>query len=111
MRSRLLVGLVAVAVGGLTLLGAPVAHAQTITDEVVYHRITFPVMGSVHYSNDWGNARTGHVHQGNDLMGTKLQPELAAENGVIDWVRTDGSNMLQLRGDSGFEYWYIHVNN
>src|SRR3954454_1569030 len=111
MRSRLLLGFVALAVGGLTLFLAPTASAQPLSDEVVYHRITFPVMGSVRYSNDWGNARTGHVHQGNDLLGTKLQPELAAENGVVRWVHTDGGNMLSLRGDSGWEYWYIHINN
>jgi murein DD-endopeptidase MepM/ murein hydrolase activator NlpD len=106
----MLLGFVAAAVGGLTLF-VPVAGAQQLSDEVAYHRITFPVMGSVQYSNDWGNARSGHVHQGNDLMGTKLQPELAAENGVIRWVRDDGGNMLSLRGDSGWQYWYIHINN
>ena len=110
MRSRKLLGFVAGVLGGLCLF-VPVADAQTLSDEVAYHRITFPVMGSVHYSNDWGNARSGHVHQGNDLMGTKLQPELAAENGVIRWVRDDGGNMLSLRGESGWEYWYIHINN
>ncbi|MEA3020407.1 MAG: peptidoglycan LD-endopeptidase LytH, partial [Actinomycetota bacterium] len=110
MRSRLLVVFVALAVGGLVLFGnTPDAHA--LSDEVVYHRITFPVMGSVHYSNDWAAPRAGHLHQGNDLMGAKLQPELAAENGVIRWVRDGGSNMLSLRGESGFEYWYIHINN
>ncbi|HUS61042.1 MAG TPA: hypothetical protein VMY34_02525, partial [Acidimicrobiales bacterium] len=76
MRSRVLLGFVAAAVGGLALFGGPVAHAQELSGEVAYHRITFPVMGSVRYSNDWGNARTGHVHQGNDLFGTKLQPLL-----------------------------------
>jgi murein DD-endopeptidase MepM/ murein hydrolase activator NlpD len=112
MRSRVLSGFVAAAVGGLLLIGGtPAGHAQELSDEVTYHRITFPVMGSVRYSNDWGNARSGHVHQGNDLMGTKLQPLLAAENGRIGWTRTDGSNMIDLRGDSGWSYWYIHVNN
>jgi hypothetical protein len=112
MRSRFLLGFVALAVGGLTTLLFPsVADAQQLSDEVQYHRITYPVMGSVRYSNDWGNARSGHVHQGTDLMGSKLQPELAAENGVIRWVHADGSNMLSLKGDSGWEYWYIHINN
>jgi hypothetical protein len=112
MRSRFLAGFVAAAVGGLILIGAaPIANAQPLSDEVQYHRITFPVQGPVRYSNDWGNARTGHVHQGNDLLGSKLQIEVAAEDGVIGWTRTDGSNMVSLRGDSGWEYWYIHVNN
>jgi murein DD-endopeptidase MepM/ murein hydrolase activator NlpD len=111
MRSRAFLAFVALAVGGLTFINTPVADAQPLSDEVTYHRITFPVMGSVSYSNSWGNARTGHVHQGVDMMGAKLQPLLAAENGRIGWVRRDGSNMISLRGDSGWEYWYIHVNN
>ena len=112
MRSRTLSGIVALAVGGLsTLAFSSVAAAQPLSDEVTYHPITFPVEGAVHYSNDWGSARTGHVHQGNDLMGSKLQHELAAEDGVVKWVQAAGSNMLSLKGDSGWEYWYIHINN
>ena len=111
MRSRLLSGFVAAAVGGLVLLQGPGAGAQDLSDEVTYHRITFPVMGAVSYSNTWRAARTGHVHQGVDMMGSKLQPLLAAENGHIRWVRRDGSNMISVEGDSGWEYWYIHVNN
>src|SRR3954463_13884465 len=112
MRSRVLSGFVALAVGGLsTLLFSSIADAQPLSDEVTYHRITFPVEGTVHYGNDWGNARSGHVHQGDDLMGSKLQHELAAEDGVIQWVQAAGSNMLSLKGDSGWEYWYIHINN
>ncbi len=49
MRSRLLSGFVAAAVGGLVLLHGPGAGAQELSDEVTYHRITFPVMGSVRY--------------------------------------------------------------
>jgi hypothetical protein len=112
MRSRLISGFVALAVGGLVLIGTA-APAHALSDEVAYHRIAFPVMGSVRYSNDWGDCRSGcaRQHEGNDLMGTKLQPLLAAEDGEIGWVRSDGNNMIRLRGDSGWSYLYIHVNN
>ena len=112
MRRRLLTCLVAAAVGGLALIGtAPNAHA--VSDEVTYHRITFPVMGGARYSNDFGDCRSGcaRQHEGNDLMGTKLQPLLAAADGRIGWSRTDGNNMFSLRGDDGWSYSYIHVNN
>src|SRR5688500_4854474 len=112
MLRRLLMGFVAAAVGGLVLIGAaPSAHA--VSDEVAYHRITFPVMGSVRYSNDFGDCRSGcaRQHEGNDLMGTRLQPLLAAANGRIGWARTDGNNMFSLRADDGWSYSYIHVNN
>ena len=54
MRFRLLVGLLAVAVGGLVLLGpAPDAEAvPPVSPEVTYHRIAFPVMGGVS-CNGW----------------------------------------------------------
>src|SRR5687768_6748246 len=112
MRRRLLTCLVAAAVGGLALIGtAPSAHA--VSDEVTYHRITFPVMGGARYSNDFGDCRSGcaRQHEGNDLMGAKLQPLLAAADGRIGWARTDGNNMFSLRGDDGWSYSYIHVNN
>ena len=112
MRCRLFVGLVTAVVGGLVLVG-PASDAHALSDEVAYHRITFPVMGAVSYSNDWGHCRSGctRQHQGNDLMGTKLQPLLAAADGRIGWARTDGNNMFTLRGNDGWSYRYIHVNN
>jgi hypothetical protein len=74
------------------------------------------VAGNVRYSDDWGAGRAGgRSHQGNDLMGTKLQPLLAAADGVISWARVDGSgnggNLIALKDRDGWEYWYIHVNN
>src|SRR5688500_11769410 len=113
MRFRRLVGLVAAAVGGLVLVGpVPEAHAA-VSDEITYHRITFPVMGHVSYSNDWGDCRSGcsRSHEGNDLMGSKLQPLLAASDGKIGWSRVDGNNMFSVRGNDGWSYTYIHVNN
>jgi hypothetical protein len=79
------------------------------------HPIVFPVDGPVHYSDDFGAARVGHTHQGNDLMGYKLEHEVAASDGVISWVQDGtsgtGGNMLKLTGDDGWWYYYIHVNN
>jgi hypothetical protein len=113
MRFRLFVGLVAVAVGGLVLVGPAPKVRAAVTDEITYHRIAFPVMGAVRYSNDWGDCRSGcaRQHEGNDLMGTKLQPLLAAVDGRIGWSRTDGNNMFSLRGEDGWSFTYIHVNN
>jgi hypothetical protein len=110
----------------VTLLAATsvlTAVPHTATAEVSptgdeYHPIVFPVEGPVHYSNDWGACRgTGcsRGHEGNDLMGTRLQHLRAAEDGVVQWIRGDSSgnsgNMLSLKGKSGWVYWYIHINN
>jgi hypothetical protein len=80
------------------------------------HTLVFPVQEKVSYSDDWLAPRTGHLHQGNDLMGAKLMHELAVVDGVISSVRVaDGTNisgnMLTLKGDDGWFYYYIHINN
>jgi murein DD-endopeptidase MepM/ murein hydrolase activator NlpD len=80
-------------------------------------RVTFPVAGSVSYWNDFGACRDGCTrrHEGNDLMGARLQRLLAASDGRIVFTRTDASglsgNMLILEDDAGWQYYYIHLNN
>src|SRR5437868_3595172 len=96
------------------IVGALPAQA----DEPPFHRIVFPVQEKVSYSDDFGAPRAGgRQHQGNDLMGAKLDHELAAADGVVSWIKVDdgsggsSGNMLQLKADDGWVYWYIHVNN
>ncbi|MDQ1508827.1 MAG: hypothetical protein QOG50_671 [Actinomycetota bacterium] len=97
--------------------GAPAGAERTPTG-VQYHRIIFPVIGNVRYTDDFGDCRgvnCSRHHEGNDLMGAKLMREVAASSGTIAWVHTDSSgnagNMLSLIGNDGWEYWYIHINN
>jgi hypothetical protein len=108
---RLVVGFVAALLAGLSLpVGSGVASAVD-SNQVVFRRIVTPVDGPIHYVNDWQAPRSGHLHEGNDLIGTKLEPEVAATDGTITWTRTDGSNMLTLRDAEGWTYTYIHINN
>jgi hypothetical protein len=111
--------LVTIALTAATTLAAttsPAAAEHTPTG-VPYHKITFPVVGQVRYSDDFGDCREGCTrhHDGNDLLGKKLMHEVAASDGTIAWVH-DGNtgtagNMLQLTADDGWVYWYIHINN
>ena len=82
--------------------------------------ITFPVEGSVTYTDSFGACRGANCerrHEGNDLMGEKLQRLLAANDATVTWVKDsatpDGknSNILILEDAAGWEYWYIHINN
>ncbi len=104
------------AVATVATLAAPAGAERTPTG-VQYHHITFPVAGPVHYSDDFGDCREGcsRRHMGNDLLGAKLMHEVAASDGTIAWVHADNTgtagNMLQLTGDDGWVYWYIHINN
>src|SRR5437764_6086510 len=98
---------------GVVLLPATPARADDVRP------ITFPVDGPVSFTDTFGAPRAGgRVHQGQDLMGTKLEREVAARDGVITYVKTagagaesNGGNMLVLRDSEGWEYWYIHINN
>lgn len=76
--------------------------------------ITFPVLGPVSYSNDFGAPRSGHTHEGNDLMGTKGQVLLAAVDGTIRQVAYPEPSYgwyISLTDKDGYEYIYIHINN
>ena len=97
----------------MVVLPTTAAHADVVRP------ITFPVDGPVSFTDTFGAPRPGgRVHQGQDLMGTKLEREVAARDGVITYVKTagagadsNGGNMLVLRDSEGWEYWYIHINN
>ena len=105
----------AVTATGMALAGlAALTNGAAAADTGDLHRITFPVQEKVSYGDDWLAPRAGHLHQGNDLMGAKLFHELAAVDGVISYVKIDtgiSGNMLTLKGDDGWFYYYIHINN
>jgi hypothetical protein len=111
-RRSLLVGLVVLVAASLVLPVSPAA-AATESQEVVYRRITFPVQGGASYSNTWMACRDGCTrnHHGADIFGRKLQVLVAAHDGTVGWTRTDGNNMLSIRDEDGWQYWYIHINN
>lgn len=79
--------------------------------------IVFPVAGPVVYWDGWGQCREidcSRLHIGVDIIGTRLQPILAAEDGVITGIvenhRTAGWG-VRLDGSSGWQYRYYHLNN
>ena len=96
---------VAVIVGLFALRPAHAAEARTIT---------FPVVGSVRYSNDFGAPRSGHTHEGNDLLGKKGQLLVAAVTGTVRFVPYPQPSYgwyVSISDDEGYEYNYLHINN
>jgi hypothetical protein len=95
----------------LTALAGEADAART-PNGTEYHPIAFPVREPVSYWNDFAGPRD---HHGNDLMGKRLYHLLAADAGTIEWTRTDptrrSGNMLSLKANDGWTYWYIHINN
>ncbi len=76
--------------------------------------IVFPVLGTVSYRDDFGEPRTDHTHEGNDIMASKMRPLVAAVDGVVSWVQypePDWGYAIALRDSEGYQYWYLHVNN
>jgi len=76
-------------------------------------KIVFPVLGTVAYSDDFGEQRPGGIHQGIDIVAMKRSLALAAEAGKVEFWKSSASAgcMLYLHGASGTDYYYIHLNN
>ncbi len=113
--SRPRLALLVSVVASLLALVAPAAPAGA-DEGPEFRRMHFPVEGAVEFSDDFGDARSGgRSHEGNDLMGAKLQKLLAAVDGKVTYARLDGGglsgNMLTVTDDEGWSYRYIHLNN
>ena len=111
MRRCFLAGLLALLVSCLLPVGTAAAAVES--QEIVYRRMTFPVVGPTSYSNTWMACRDGcsRNHQGADIMGHKMQVLVAARSGEVAWTRTDGNNMLTIVDERGWRYVYVHINN
>jgi hypothetical protein len=76
--------------------------------------IIFPVQGGASFTDDFGDARSGHLHEGNDLMAPKMTPILAARGGTVVSAPTtepDYGYNISIAGDDGYKYNYLHINN
>src|SRR3954466_14520422 len=85
----------------------PVPPPIAPSGEPAWHRLHFPVQEKVSFSDDFGAPRAGgRSHQGNDIMGAKLNHELAVVDGTVSSLRVDdgtgiSGNMLTLKGADG----------
>ena len=97
----------------LTLLLGIAGPVSAATPKGSVPTLIFPVAGPATYIDDFGQARAGGSHQGNDLMAVKKTPVVAVEAGKIKFWTTSASAgcMLYLYGASGTMYEYIHLNN
>jgi hypothetical protein len=97
----------------LALLGVAGAASAAVPKKGAVPVLIFPVAGAAKYIYDFGQARGGGTHQGNDLMAAKKTPVVAVEAGTVKFWTTSANAgcMLYLHGDSGTTYMYIHLNN
>ncbi|MDD4901669.1 MAG: M23 family metallopeptidase [Patescibacteria group bacterium] len=76
--------------------------------------ITFPTDPTVTFTDDFGDARSGHLHEANDLMGKKMTPLYAAVDGRVHDVEIPEASWgyaITLEDADGYTYHYLHVNN
>jgi Peptidase family M23 len=114
---RLLITSIGLA-GALTLaLGSAIGTGTSADAAPVVRDIAFPVREEVYYRDTFGACRDGcsRRHEGQDLIGGRLNHLLAAADAEVEFIRSDASgtagNWIKLVDDAGWHYSYMHVNN
>lgn len=78
-----------------------------------YHRFKFPIRGRHSYGDGVGAARSGHTHQGQDVMARCGTPVVAARGGRVEWKgyqRGGAGYYLVIDGKkTGHDYVYMHM--
>ncbi len=71
-----------------------------------------PVSGSVSFTNDWGNPRSGgRTHKGTDMFANKGVPVVAVTDGTLRFSNGGlGGISIWLKG-SGASYYYAHLDS
>jgi murein DD-endopeptidase MepM/ murein hydrolase activator NlpD len=89
---------------------ARVAAAPRVSAPVTAGRVC-PAPGAS-FGDGFGAARSGHSHQGMDLMGRRGMPILAIEDGVVirEGVQSNGALRIVLQGRSGSKFYYGHMS-
>lgn len=105
--------LIVVAAAAATLLSV---IAVTPAAAATVKPIIFPVDGPVAYTDTFGACRGINCerrHEGQDLMGTKMLPLLAAVDGTVYRANYNNSigNSVTIKAADGWTYHYIHLNN
>lgn len=78
--------------------------------EQVSYPLTFPVVGSNSYRDDFWAKRGSGTHHAIDIMADKMTPVVAVADGTVDWVGSRCCS-LQIDHDDGWSSNYIHLNN
>ncbi len=72
----------------------------------------FPVAGPHSFTNSWHAPRTGHLHQGCDVMANYGVPCVAITSGnVVQRSGGGAGNYIFLYGDNGNLYYYMHLQS
>lgn len=102
----------------VSCIGALLAGVSPSPADAEPYSITLPIdpdyLDQVYWSDTWGAPRSGgRSHIGVDMMGPKMVPLIAANDGEVTWGRFDNDRgtIVRFRDAAGWEYQYIHINN
>lgn len=76
--------------------------------------ITFPTERTATFTDDFGDARSGHVHEANDLMDKKMTPLYSAVNGRVRSINDPEESWgyaITIQDEDDYTYHYLHINN
>ncbi|MEE8330195.1 MAG: M23 family metallopeptidase [Acidimicrobiia bacterium] len=98
----------AVLVLSLFATGGSAAAAE----DLQFERFPQPAQ-TTQFHDDYGNARRGHRHQGNDIFGAKGDPVVAVLGGVVKTIDSGptAGNFVIIEHAGGWETWYLHLKN
>jgi len=111
--TRMWTGVAVALVASATTIGATSGRA----DAAEAKTIRFPVAAASKFRDNFGDCRDdcARSHAGIDIYAPKHTPLLAAADGVISDLRpspvTIAGVTVSVRGDDGWTYRYVHVNN
>jgi murein DD-endopeptidase MepM/ murein hydrolase activator NlpD len=116
------VALIAASVAAFSVLGSQVAFAQsggvgtpggtTTTTTAPTGAMVFPVGGPHTFGDGFGAARSGHSHQGQDIMAGCGTPEVAVSRAKVKWVSSQklAGNYVVIRNKKLHQdYMYAHL--
>jgi len=91
--------------------------AETSAQSSQVRDIVFPILSdgtSFSYRDDFGEPRSGHTHEGVDIIAAKMTPLIAVVDGEvrsINYPEASWGYAVILSDSEGYRYWYLHINN
>ncbi|HWJ43497.1 MAG TPA: peptidoglycan DD-metalloendopeptidase family protein [Solirubrobacterales bacterium] len=98
---------------------APAARKASTTTTLslafAFYGYAFPILGAHEYglsAGRFGAGRSGHTHQGQDIMAACGTPEVAARGGIVHYSGYQGAagNYIVIDGrGTGYDFMYAHL--
>jgi murein DD-endopeptidase MepM/ murein hydrolase activator NlpD len=89
--------------------------STTLSLAFAFYGYAFPILGAHEYgmsAGRFGAGRTGHTHQGQDVMASCGTPLVAARGGIVQYAGYQGAagNYLVIDGrGTGYDFMYAHL--